>query len=309
MTHPCAGLREKRQTAYACISRQAALTNKEWFCRPLPVVLAHPALVSLLCVPPTNIHVLCCLACTCRWLDYHLSLDSQGPTVGVPVTYAAPASAFTAVSLQQPSLSAAAQPQALGTKNLSGRASAGGEGRWTSTSTVSVAIEAWRGSVVCDTLAVSSNSRLLVCYQQGANNVSTRLPVVSFLHCASNCICRVPVPTVPSYPTCGCGSRQCQSDRCQVLTQPVLPSWQPCWGVLPRTAAPQQQTLCSTLNCLGLCCHMHSTTTRLARRQQQQQHLLLTGRLVRTKQDACGLEQSSLMHQPRWLHGCCSRII
>lgn len=45
------------------------------------------------------------------WLDYYLALESLGPTVGVPVTYAAPASAFAAWSLQPAELQPPPQQQ------------------------------------------------------------------------------------------------------------------------------------------------------------------------------------------------------
>jgi hypothetical protein len=45
------------------------------------------------------------------WLDYYLAVESLGPTVGVPVTYAAPASAFAAWSLQPAELQPPQQQQ------------------------------------------------------------------------------------------------------------------------------------------------------------------------------------------------------
>lgn len=45
----------------------------------------------------------------CSWIQYYLSLDSLGPTVGVPVIYAAPASAFKVTHIQPSAAEAAAK--------------------------------------------------------------------------------------------------------------------------------------------------------------------------------------------------------
>lgn len=50
----------------------------------------------------------CAAAYPCSWIQYYLSLDALGPTVGVPVTYAAPSSAFDAAESQLASATAAA---------------------------------------------------------------------------------------------------------------------------------------------------------------------------------------------------------
>lgn len=57
-------------------------------------------------------HPPCAAACTCSWIQYYLSLDALGPTVGVPVTYAAPSSAFDAPEVQIASAAAAADGKA-----------------------------------------------------------------------------------------------------------------------------------------------------------------------------------------------------
>lgn len=46
------------------------------------------------------------VSCLCSWIQYYLSLDSLGPTVGVPVTYAAPDTAFKALSVDLPATDA-----------------------------------------------------------------------------------------------------------------------------------------------------------------------------------------------------------
>jgi hypothetical protein len=49
------------------------------------------------------------------WIQYYLSLDSLGPTVGVPVTYAAPASAFMTTHIPSTAAEAAGEEDNLHT--------------------------------------------------------------------------------------------------------------------------------------------------------------------------------------------------
>jgi len=51
--------------------------------------ILHPALADDCCCPCWSLPLL-----VNSWIQYYLSLDSLGPTVGVSVTYAAPAAAF-----------------------------------------------------------------------------------------------------------------------------------------------------------------------------------------------------------------------
>jgi hypothetical protein len=61
-------------------------------------------------LPRTDVYRHGATCCLCRWVNYYLSQDPQGPTVGVPYNYVAPDNAFVQWRIPAPLSRSTAQP-------------------------------------------------------------------------------------------------------------------------------------------------------------------------------------------------------